>query len=94
MRFRKHILDFETAIDVPLWNIVSKHVLLHFFGQLFRCLALTGNLHDIKGKLRFQPMMQQVSHNAVSGTNDLGNGTGTVADKILGISQPYIGTMG
>ena len=41
-----------------------------------------------------QPLVDQIDHNIVSSTDTGGNGRCPGFDQILGISQPYVRTMG
>ena len=73
---------------------MSQHILLHLIGKQFRSFTFTGDLHDLKGELGFHPMVQQIGHNTVTGTDYFGNSTGAVADQVLCIAQPNSGAVG
>ena len=54
-------------------------------------LALSGQLHDIEGQLGFQPLVEQIGHDAVAAADHVGNGADPVANQILGVAVPYVG---
>ena len=55
-----------------------QHILLHFCGKQLGGVTFAGDLHNLKGTLGLQSVMQQIGHNAVTGTDDLRDGTGAV----------------
>ena len=63
-------------------------------GELLWRLALTGPLHDLEGHFRLNALVQQVGHDTVTGTDDLGDRADVVVDEVLGVAQPNIGTVG
>ena len=72
MRFWEHIFDFQTAVNVPLRNIV---VLQHLDALRRKGLgrfALTGILHDLERLFRLNALVQQIGHDAVTGSDDIG----------------------
>ena len=71
-----------------------QHILHHLVGEELGRLALTGDLHDLKGKLRFQPLVEQIGHNAVTSTDYFGNGTGFVIDQVFRVSEPNVSAVG
>ena len=91
--FREHIFDFETGIDVPLWNVVVLHRLNVFLCQCLVRLPLSDNLHDFKGHRWVQTMVNQIEHDAVSGSDYLADGAGSALNQILRVAQPNIGSV-
>ena len=90
----EHVLDFKAGIDVPLGHVALLHGLDVLLGEEFGGLALSHNLHDFKGHLGLQALVHQVGHNAVTGTDNLGNGAGARLNQILGVAQPHVGAVG
>ena len=95
MGFREHILDLPAGLDVPVRDFVFPH---GFFPAGLEAalghLALTDSLHDIEGHLRFQPLAEQVEHDAVTAADDLGDGAGAAADQLIGVVGPDVRAMG
>ena len=95
MGFREHILDLPAGFDVPVRDLVLPH---GFFPAGLEAalghLALTDGLHDIESHLRFQPLAEQVEHDAVTAADDLGDGAGAAANQLIGVVGPDIRAMG
>ncbi|SCH49485.1 Uncharacterised protein [uncultured Faecalibacterium sp.] len=95
MGLGEHILDLAAALDVPVRHLVLPHGFLPaILETALGHLALAHSLHDIKGHLGFQPLAQQVQHDAVTAANDLRNGAGAAADQLVRVAGPHIGAMG
>ena len=90
MCLREHILDFQTGINIPVLHTVGLHFRNPF---ILQALPLTHTLHDGKGKLRPQSLVQQIDHDIISTSDDTLQRTRSVVDQILRISQPDISTM-
>ena len=73
-------------------------MLLHgvyvFLGEQFARITFTGDFHNLKGHAGIQALLNQVGHNAVTGTDYLRDSAGFVVDQLLSIAQPYVGAMG
>ena len=73
-------------------------MLLHLsdvlLGQQLVCFSLSHNLHNFKGHRRVQPVVNQIQHDAVTGTDYLTDVAGAAFDEILRIAQPYVGAVG
>ena len=93
MGLREHIFDLQAAVYVPLRNVMSKHILLHFLGKKLGCVSFTGYLHNFKGQLGIKSVVNEVCHNAVTCSDNIGNCADIFLDKLLCITQPNIGTM-
>ena len=93
VRLREHVLDLETAFDVPFRNIVIAEHLYSLRSKGLRSLTLSGILHDLECLFRFNAIVKQISHDTVSCTDNVRNGTCAGIDKILGISEPYVSTV-
>ena len=91
---REHILDFQTAFNIPFGHIVISHCLLHFLSEKLGCFSLSGYLHYLEGKIRVNAVIYKIGHNTVTAADNLGYCTYAVFDKILCISQPYVSSMG
>ena len=94
MRFWEHIFDFQTAVNVPLRNIVILQHLDALRRKGLGRFALTGILHDLERLFRLNALVQQIGHDAVTGPDDIRNGAGAVVDEILGVAQPYVRSVG
>ena len=94
MGFREHVLDFQTAVNIPLRHIVIFQHLYTFRCKSLGGFSLSGVLHDLECLFRLNAFVQQISHNAVTGTDYVRNGTGAVIDQVFGISKPYVSTVG
>ena len=94
MSLREHIFYFKTAVDIPLWDIVRAHRGLVFIGkELFR-FTLTGYLHYLERHARLDALMYKIGHDAVSCSDNVGNGAGAVIDKVFCVAEPDVGAMG
>ena len=94
MGFRVHIFYFQTAVNVPLWNIVVTHGLLHLLGEELWSLTLTGYLHYLKGKVGINAVIDKICHDTVTAADNVRNCAYAVFDKVLRIAQPYVRTVG
>ena len=91
---REHIFYFKTAVDIPLGNIICAHRSLVFIGkELFR-FTLTGYLHYLERHARLDAFMYEIGHDAVSCSDNIGNGAGAVIYKVFCVAEPDIGTVG
>ena len=94
VRFREHVLNLIAGLDVPIRHVVLLHcgdVLLR--EELFR-VALTGDFHNLKRHFRLKAFQEQVGHDAVSRTDDGGDGAGAVFDEVLRVADPNIRAVG
>ena len=57
-----------------------QHGFFVLVGQKFRRIALTSDLHDFKRHIGIKPLLDQIDHDAVAGTNHLRNCAGAVFD--------------
>ena len=71
MRLREHVFDFQAAVNIPLGHIVILQHLNALRRKGLWCLSLTGIFHDLKGLLRLYALMQQIGHNAVTGSDNV-----------------------
>ncbi len=97
MGFREHVLDLSTRLNVPVRHTGFFHSLLPLIPLRHFALchqSFTNLFHNIKSRAIFHTGMDQVSHNIISGTDGRRQGTVTPGNIILGIIQPYIGSMG
>ena len=91
---REHIFYFKTAVDIPLGDIVRAHRRLVFVGkELFR-FTLTGYLHYLERHARLDALMYEIGHDAVSCSDNVGNGAGAVIDKVFCVAEPDVGAVG
>ena len=56
--------------------------------------TLSGLFHDIKGFRTIQSHMDQIGHDIITRTDTGRNRSRTIFDQSLGITQPYVRTMG
>ena len=90
MRFREHVFDLFTGINVPLGHIVRAHLGLPLG---FESATFSHRLHDRKRKTVVKSVADEVEHDTVARTYDLGNRTNAVADEVLRIAKPYVGAV-
>ena len=90
MSLREHVLDSLAGPDIPLGYTVREHLL---FVSLGKSLALSYVLHDLEGCGLVESLHNEVEHDTVTRTHNLGYRTGTVFDKLLRVSEPYVGTV-
>ena len=91
MGFREHILNLFTGPYVPFRHIMFSH---GGFPFIPKTLTFTNCFHDRKGKTALYPHADQIDHNIISCTDGCGNGSLSLFNKSLGITKPYVCTMG
>ena len=57
MSLGEHVLNLQTAVYVPLGYVVILQHLDPLRGKGFRCLTLTGVLHDLERLLGLDPLI-------------------------------------
>ena len=65
-----------------------------FISQERSCFALSDDFHNFKRHALFNALVDEVNHDVVTGTDNFGNGAGSVFDKILCIADPNVGAVG
>ena len=65
-----------------------------FVGEQLFSLTLSGYLHYLEGHTRLDTLMYQICHDAVSRSDNVGNGAGAAVDKILRVAEPDICAVG
>ena len=87
MRLREHVFDLFTGPDIPVRHVICRHCLFPLRLQPF---SLPHALHDLEGKRRIKPHMDQVDHNIITTADRRRDRCLSLLDQRLGISQPYI----
>ena len=90
MGFREHVADLLTGIDVPFRHVFFPHRL---FPLRFQPLSFPYTFHDRKRKRTLHPLIDQIDHNIISGTDRCGNRCLSGFDQLLRIAQPHIGSV-
>ena len=87
----EHILDLSAGFNIPVRDLVLPHGFLPAGLEAALChLTFADGLHDIEGHLWFQPLAEQVKHNAVTAADDLRDGAGSVPDEFIGVVGPDV----
>ena len=97
MRLREHILDFFTGPHIPVRHPVIQHVFLIFRPFLAFSIGngtFSYTLHNGKRLLTVQSFTDQICHDIVSGTDRSGNRCFSFLNQSLGITKPYVCSMG
>ena len=82
----EHVFDFKAGIYIPLRHIVFLHGVYMLLGQLLVSLALSHYLHNLERHGGVKTLVHKVNHNAVSCSDNLGNGAYVLGNQILGVS--------
>ena len=94
MSFREQILHGFAGFHIPFRHIRFFHGFPHIrFQPFFRRLSLAHIFHDLKGHGRIHSPGDERGHHVITGGDRLFHRM-TGRDKILGIADPNIGTMG
>ncbi|MOA15342.1 hypothetical protein D3C78_1354940 [compost metagenome] len=92
MRFREHVLDFQTRINVPLRHLTFLHFFNPVIGQAF---TLTHAFCNFKGQSGIHSrFVNQEQHNIITTTDYRFNVAGSIFDKLLRIAEPNSCSMG
>ncbi len=90
MRLGEHIFDLQAGVDIPLRHVVIPHGLLVLVREELGGLALSDDLHDFERHARLYTLMHQIGHDAVTRTDYLRDGAGTVLNEFLRIAKPHV----
>ena len=93
MRLREHVLYLLTALDVPVGHVVVLESLIDRVVEQLGSVTLSGYFHDLEREARLYALVEQVYHDVVTRSDNLGNRTGSVFDEILRVAEPYVRTM-
>ena len=91
MGLREHVFDLFAGPDIPVGNVMFLHLRLPL---RFQTLTFSHALHDRKGLLTLQALLDQITHDIVSRTDGRGNRRLSFLDQRLRIAQPYVRTVG
>ena len=75
MGFREHVFDFQTAVNVPIRNIVVFQHLNPLWRKGFWSFTLSSVFHNLKGLLWLYTLMQgkEAVHNRIEELREKGN---------------------
>ena len=90
MRLGEHVLDLHAGVDVPLRHVVLTHGFEMLLGEQLGGVALTDDLHDLERHTLVEPLVHEVGHDRVTGSDYVRNGAGAVVDELLRVAQPYV----
>ena len=91
--FREHILDLQAAIDVPLRHIMIEKHLYYLGRELLGSFSLSCPLHYLERHFRLYVLVEQIRHDTVTRSDNLGNRTGSVLDKVFRVAEPNVRTV-
>ena len=92
---REHVLYGIAGPYIPVRDSMSLHFLtVHLMVGILREFSLSYQLHYLKAHTRIHPHAYEIDHDVVTGTDGRIYGTGALAYKLLGISQPDVGAVG
>ena len=97
MGLGEHILDLLTGPDIPVRYAVRLHILLELRPLLAFALrngSFPDPLHDGEGLLAVHPLIDQIGHDIVTGTDRRRDCRLPALNQFLGVVKPHVRSMG